>query len=216
MCAPGPHVELNSKKSKSEKDTAKLPNHSEHNDFANLTKSSSPKNDSTTLPQRQVDDNNSTNNNQEQEFDLPKPIQKQQLALIQAGAVVGEWGLMQDTPRSATVTSETNCTLMVITRESYRSVLADYRKQCWRIDRSIVILQNNNLQRSARDIEALMETLQQATSLRMAKDVKAALCECASYRFVEKGQVVFPQGIEPDGFYFLIRGGCQNILGSTG
>ncbi len=98
---------------------------------------------------------------------------------------------------------------MVITRQSYRSVLADYRKQCWRIEKCIQLLQNNTLQRSPRDLDALMESLSQASSLRIAKEVKYALCECASHRFVEKGSNVFPQAVEPDGFYFIIRGSVK-------
>jgi CRP-like cAMP-binding protein len=138
-----------------------------------------------------------------------KKTVSQQVAMFQSGAVFGEWGLMQDIPRSATVTSLSKCVLMVITRDAYRSVLADYRRQCWRIDRCILALQSNAAQRSAKDMEAVVDNLSQAESLSVAKDVKEAFCAVASYRFVERECNVYPQGVAPDGFYYLIRGSVR-------
>lgn len=51
-------------------------------------------------------------------------IQGRQIEILGPGAIVGEMGLIDDRPRSATVTAHTDCELVPLTREDFLQLVS--------------------------------------------------------------------------------------------
>ena len=130
-----------------------------------------------------------------------------QLTTKAKGAVFGEWALIRDDTRTASVRTMEETEMLVITKEVYQSLCHKSMSESAEISQAVDALRSASKTRTEQDLACIDSVLNQNRFFQTVPEkARMELCKVSSLIEVESNVNLFQQGDAPDACYVLLIG----------